>query len=168
MKKTNKLLAMLAIAVATLVPFKSFAQQSAVPQQVAEMYPAAATVNDLGAWSAVLDNAGATLGYYAYSKPASDSIQGFNGETPLLVIFDNEKKGLTIDQALEKEVDAVSGATFTSNGVKASLKACLQNIKANESATTDSCSNIWLWVAIGAAVLLVVVICLIVARRRKN
>ena len=61
MKKTNKLLAMLAIAVATLVPFKSFAQQSAVPQQVAEMYPAAATVNDLGAWSAVLDNAGAVL-----------------------------------------------------------------------------------------------------------
>ena len=76
--------------------------------------------------------------------------------------------GLTIDQALEKEVDAVSGATFTSNGVKASLKACLKNIKANESATTDSCSNIWLWVVIGAAVLLVVVICVVVARRKRN
>ena len=34
--------------------------------------------------------------------------------------------GLTVDEALNKEVDAVSGATYTSNGVKNSLKARLQ------------------------------------------
>ena len=97
-----------------------------------------------------------------------------NKETPAFVgrvveggLFD-AWNGLTIDQALETEVDAVSGATFTSNGVKASLKACLQNIKAGENAATDSCSKIWLWVAIGAAVLLVVVLCVVLARRRKN
>lgn len=200
MKKTNKLLALLAIAVATLVPFKSFAQQSAVPQQVAEMYPTTVTVNDLGAWAAVLDNAGATLGYYAYSKPASDSIQGFNGETPLLVVFDNEKKiqsvilldnketpafvgrvaegglfdawnGLTIDQALETEVDAVSGATFTSNGVKASLKACLKNIKASETADkcpSNGCCCCTTWCIVGGVALLAVVCCVVMLRRKRS
>ena len=34
--------------------------------------------------------------------------------------------GLTVDEALNKDVDAVSGATYTSNGVKNSLKARLQ------------------------------------------
>lgn len=34
--------------------------------------------------------------------------------------------GLTPDEALNKQVDAVSGATFTSNGVKNSLVARLK------------------------------------------
>ena len=202
MKKTNSLLAFIAIAVAMLVPFKTFAQQTAVPQSVAETYPSAATVDDLGAWTAVKDNAGAILGYYAYSKPASDSIQGFNGETPLLVVFDKEKKvqkvvlldnnetpgfvnrvvegglfdawnGLTIDQALETEVDAVSGATFTSNGVKESLKACLKNLKANLSGSGDSCPAngcccCATWCIVGGVALLAVVCCVLVVRRKRN
>ena len=200
MKKTNSLLAFIAIAVAMLVPFKTFAQQTAVPQPVVEMFPAAATVDDLGALTAVMDNAGAILGYYAYSKPASDSIQGFNGETPLLVVFDKEKKvqkvvlldnnetpgfvnrvvegglfdawnGLTIDQALETEVDAVSGATFTSNGVKESLKACLQNIKASETADkcpSNGCCCCTTWCIVGGVALLAVVCCVVMLRRKRS
>ena len=200
MKKTNSLLALIAIAVAMLVPFKTFAQQTAVPQPVVEMFPAAATVDDLGALTAVMDNAGAILGYYAYSKPASDSIQGFNGETPLLVVFDKEKKiqkvllldnnetpgfvnrvvegglfdawnGLTIDQALETEVDAVSGATFTSNGVKESLKACLQNIKASETADkcpSNGCCCCTTWCIVGGVALLAVVCCVVMLRRKRS
>lgn len=200
MKKTNSLLAFIAIAVAMLVPFKTFAQQTAVPQPVAEMYPSAATVDDLGALTAVMDNAGAILGYYAYSKPASDSIQGFNGETPLLVVFDKEKKiqkvllldnnetpgfvnrvvegglfdawnGLTIDQALETEVDAVSGATFTSNGVKESLKACLQSIKASETADkcpSNGCCCCTTWCIVGGVALLAVVCCVVMLRRKRS
>ena len=34
--------------------------------------------------------------------------------------------GLTVDEALGKDVDAVSGATYTSNGVKNSLVARLK------------------------------------------
>ncbi|MBQ6725957.1 MAG: FMN-binding protein [Bacteroidales bacterium] len=200
MKKTNSLLAFIAIAVAMLVPFKTFAHQTAVPQPVVEMFPAAATVDDLGALTAVKDNAGAILGYYAYSKPASDSIQGFNGETPLLVVFDKEKKvqkvvlldnnetpgfvnrvvegglfdawnGLTIDQALETEVDAVSGATFTSNGVKESLKACLQNIKASETADkcpSNGCCCCTTWCIVGGVALLAVVCCVVMLRRKRS
>ncbi len=200
MKKTNSLLALIAIAVAMLVPFKTFARQTAVPQPVVEVFPAAATVDDLGALTAVMDNAGAILGYYAYSKPASDSIQGFNGETPLLVVFDKEKKiqkvllldnnetpgfvnrvvegglfdawnGLTIDQALETEVDAVSGATFTSNGVKESLKACLQNIKASETADkcpSNGCCCCTTWCIVGGVALLAVVCCVVMLRRKRS
>lgn len=200
MKKTNSLLALIAIAVAMLVPFKTFAQQTAVPQPVVEVFPAAATVDDLGALTSVMDNAGAILGYYAYSKPASDSIQGFNGETPLLVVFDKEKKiqkvllldnnetpgfvnrvvegglfdawnGLTIDQALETEVDAVSGATFTSNGVKESLKACLQNIKASETADkcpSNGCCCCTTWCIVGGVALLAVVCCVVMLRRKRS
>jgi Na+-transporting NADH:ubiquinone oxidoreductase subunit NqrC len=34
--------------------------------------------------------------------------------------------GLTVDEALGKDVDAISGATYTSNGVKKSLVARLK------------------------------------------
>ena len=196
MKKTNALFAVLAIAAAVLMPFRTSAQQSALPRQVAEQYPAATAADDLGVWSALKDSAGATLGYYAYSKPASDGIQGFNGETPLLVIFDKDQKiqsvvlldndetpgfvsrvrdgglfdawnGLTIDQALENQVDAVSGATFTSNGVKESLKACLQNIKAN-TASQGGGSSCAVWCVVGCVAIVLIVVCIVVVMRKRR
>ena len=42
--------------------------------------------------------------------------------------FLNSWNGLTAEEALNKEVDAVSGATFSSNGIKNSLKARLEAI----------------------------------------
>ena len=98
----------------------------------------------------VKDTKGVKLGTVLYSSPYSDNVKGFNGPTPLLIALDAEGRiknvvllenqetpkfaqhvvngglfeswnGLTVDEALNKEVDAVSGATYTSNGVKNSL-----------------------------------------------
>jgi len=102
----------------------------------------------------VKDASGNLLGTVLFSSPYSDAVQGFNGPTPLLIALDSDGRiknvvlmdhqetprfaqrvvdgglyeswnGLTVDEALGKEVDAVSGATYTSNGVKLSLKARL-------------------------------------------
>ena len=107
------------------------------------------------AYYEVKDAKGNTLGTVLFSSPYSDGVKGYNGPTPLLIALDAEGRiknvvllenqetphfaqhvvegglyeawnGLTPDEALNKDVDAVSGATFTSNGVKNSLKARLQ------------------------------------------
>ena len=107
------------------------------------------------AYYEVKDAKGNKLGTVLFSSPYSDGIKGFNGPTPLLIALDAEGRinnvvllenqetpnfakrvvdgglyqawnGLTVDEALDKQVDAVSGATFTSNGVKKSLIARLK------------------------------------------
>ena len=106
------------------------------------------------AYYEVKDTKGNKLGTVLFSSPYSDNIKGFNGPTPLLIALDAEGRiknvvllenqetpfyaklvvngglydawnGLTPDDALNKDVDAVSGATYTSNGVKKSLVARL-------------------------------------------
>ena len=106
----------------------------------------------------VKDKAGKVIGTVLLSSPYSDEIKGFNGPTPLQIamdkqgriievrVLDNEEtpnflnrvinagfleswNGLTTNEALNKEVDAVSGATYSSNGIKNSLKARLQEIQ---------------------------------------
>ena len=103
----------------------------------------------------VKDAKGAKLGTVLYSSPYSDNVKGFNGPTPLLIALDAEGRiknvvlldnqetpnfaqrvvdgglyeawnGLTVDEALGKDVDAVSGATYTSKSVKNSLVARLK------------------------------------------
>ncbi len=103
----------------------------------------------------VKDAKGNLIGTVLYSSPYSDNVKGFNGPTPLLIALDAEGrikevallenqetprfaqrvvegglyeawKGLTVDEALNQDVDAVSGATYTSNGVKSSLVARLK------------------------------------------
>lgn len=107
------------------------------------------------AYYEVKDSKGNKLGTVLFSSPYSDGIKGFNGPTPLLIALDAEGRinnvvllenqetpnfakrvvdgglyqawnGLTVDEALDKQVDAVSGATYTSNGVKNSLVARLK------------------------------------------
>ena len=107
------------------------------------------------AYYEVKDAKGNKLGTVLFSSPYSDGIKGYNGPTPLLIALDaegriktvklleNEEtphfaqrvvegglyeswKGLTVDEALNTDVDAVSGATYTSESVKSSLKARLQ------------------------------------------
>lgn len=107
------------------------------------------------AYYEVKDAKGNKLGTVLFSSPYSDGIKGFNGPTPLLIALDAEGRinnvvllenqetpnfakrvvdgglyqawnGLTVDEALDKQVDAVSGATYTSNGVKKSLIARLK------------------------------------------
>lgn len=107
------------------------------------------------AYYEVKDAKGNKLGTILFSSPYSDGVKGFNGPTPLLialdadgrikniVLLDNQEtpnfakrvvegglyeawNGLTVDEALGKDVDAISGATYTSNGVKKSLVARLK------------------------------------------
>ena len=107
---------------------------------------------------AVKDKAGKVIGTVLLSSPYSDNINGFNGPTPLQIALDNDGKiievrildndetpgflnrvikagfmdswnGLTAKEALDKEVDAVSGATYSSNGIQKSLKARLEVIR---------------------------------------
>ena len=75
----------------------------------------------------VKDAKGVKLGTVLYSSPYSD-----NQETPNFAqrVVDGGLyeawNGLTVDEALGKDVDAVSGATYTSKGVKNSLVARLK------------------------------------------
>lgn len=107
---------------------------------------------------AVKDEKGKVIGMVLLSSPYSDEIMGFNGPTPLQIALDAEGKiievrvldndetpkflqrvidagfldswdGLTVEEALNKEVDAVSGATYSSKGIQNSLKARLEAIK---------------------------------------
>ena len=104
---------------------------------------------------AVKDKNGKVIGTVLLSSPYSDNIQGFNGPTPLQIALDEKGKiievrvldnnetpsflnkvinagflnswnGLTVKEALDKNVDAVSGATYSSNGIQQSLKARLE------------------------------------------
>ncbi len=107
---------------------------------------------------AVKNDKGKVIGTVLLSSPYSDEIKGFNGPTPLQIALDGSGKiieirvlknnetpsflnrvldagflnswnGLTVEEALNKEVDAVSGATYSSNGIQKSLKARLQVVK---------------------------------------
>ena len=106
---------------------------------------------------AVKDKKGTVIGTVLLSSPYSDDIKGFNGPTPLQIAMDKDGKiievrvlannetpnflnrvveagflkswdGLTAKEALDKKVEAVSGATFSSNGIQNSLKARLQAV----------------------------------------
>ena len=107
------------------------------------------------AYYEVKDAKGNFLGTVLFSSPYSDGVKGFNGPTPLLIVLDpgdriknvvilenqetpnyvvrmaeggllNAWNGLTVNEALHKDVDAVSGATYTSNSVKESLRVRLE------------------------------------------
>ena len=196
MKKAFILITLAVMAVA-FMPFRSFAQQKTVPEQVSKIFSTASSLEAQGVWSRVFDAKGTLLGYVAYSKPASNGIQGFNGETPLMIIFDAKKtirkvvlldnnetpgfvsrveqgglfdawNGMTIDQALDAKVDAISGATFTSTGVKQSLQACLQNLKKNVPQDDEGSVSCGTWCIVGGAALLLAVICIVVVVARKR
>lgn len=106
----------------------------------------------------VLDAQDKVLGYVVYSKPASDGVKGYAGETPVLIAFDTKRvilgvymlanqetpkfvqrveaagfyknwNGLTAKKALKKEVDVVSGATYTSRAVAESVRLALETLK---------------------------------------
>ena len=98
----------------------------------------------------VKDAQGEVIGTLLFSMPYTESVKGYNGNTPLLIALDandcikqvvmlpnhetprfaerveegglyHSWDGLTVEEALTKPVDAISGATYTSNGVKGTL-----------------------------------------------
>ena len=103
----------------------------------------------------VKDAQGELLGTLLYSMPYTEAVKGYNGNTPLIIALDAEGRikqvvvlpnhetprfaervessglykswdGLTVEEALAKPVDAISGATYTSNGVKNTLAVRLK------------------------------------------
>ena len=126
-----------------------------VPQKIVDLFPNASSIEENGSLITVMDKKGNVLGYVLNSKPASNGIQGKFGETPLEILFDGKKvvtnvemlpnqetpdfvkrversglmeswDGLGVDAALAKEVDVVSGATYTSESVIKSFKAAVK------------------------------------------
>lgn len=103
----------------------------------------------------VKDGNGNVIGTVLFSVPFTNDVKGFNGPTPLFIALDKDNRiirvslmdnqetprfaqrvadgglyeawnGLTVEEAIGKEVDAISGATYTSNGVKNTLKKRLE------------------------------------------
>lgn len=134
------------------------AQNDGIDMAIVKAFPTVKSVKKAKKWTEVYDANKKLLGYAVYSKPASDGIKGYNGETPVLIAlspkqvilgvwllenketpkfakkvedagFYNNWNGLTVKQALKKDVDAVSGATYTSNAVAKSVRAALENLK---------------------------------------
>jgi len=103
----------------------------------------------------VKDAQGELLGTLLYSMPYTEGVKGYNGNTPLIIALDAEGRikqvvvlpnhetprfaervessglykswdGLTVEEAIAKPVDAISGATYTSEGVKNTLAVRLK------------------------------------------
>ena len=118
-------------------------------------FPTVKSVNKTDKWTEVYDANKKLLGYAVYSKPASDGIRGYAGETPVLVALTPKKvvsgvyllpnletprfiksiddagyfanwNGLSVKKAIKKEVDAVSGATLSSGAIARSVQAALK------------------------------------------
>lgn len=127
-----------------------------------------------------------TVGSVLLSSPYSDGVKGYAGPTPLLIALDKEGKimqvrilanretpgflksvtnagffeswnGLSVDEALQKDVDAVSGATYSSRGIQNSLKARLAVVSRQSVAETTDNSALWP----NLCILLVVVMALV-------
>ena len=183
------------VAVWMLLPSAALAQTNReVSPEIRSVFGKASGVNQEKTangqpWYKVYDAQQHLLGYVSYSKPASDGITGFAGETPLMVAFDTKRKikavvlleneetprfvervsagglfsawnGLTIKQALKKQPDVVSGATYTSKSVIASLHALLSRLDVVEQTHSQ-----WMWGAGGGCLGLLLIVT--IRKRRK-
>ena len=115
---------------------------------------------------------GELIGTLLFSMPYAEAVKGYNGNTPLVIAIDAEghiKKvvvlpnhetprfaervesgglyqswdGLTVEEALAKPVDAISGATYTSNGVKNTLAVRLQAYQRQLQKDYSTQPNFW-------------------------
>lgn len=137
-----------------------------ISDEVLEFFPQVASLRLIpNVWTEVDDKEGKNLGYIIYTAPYSNDIQGFAGNTPLVIALDEQQKiigtkilnnhesasylkyvtekglfenwnGLSVRAALDKQVDAISGATYTSEAVINSFKAGLSVLN-----NTGYCQN---------------------------
>lgn len=128
-----------------------------VPTEIAKAFPKAKSIKKESKWTVVYDAQKKVMGYAVYSKPASNGIKGYAGETPLLValnakqrvqkvvLLNNEEtprflqlvvesglldswNGMKLKRARKHEVDVVSGATFSSRSIIQSFQAAIKNL----------------------------------------
>lgn len=155
--------------------------------EIHDLFPDAQQLQLLDtSYFAVKDAENETVGSVLLSSPYSDGIKGYAGPTPLLIALDKEGKimqvrilanretpgflksvtnagffeswnGLSVDEALQKDVDAVSGATYSSRGIQNSLKARLAVVSRQSVAETTDNSALWP----NLCILLVVVMALV-------
>ena len=125
--------------------------------EIVKAFPTAKGVQKKDKWIVVYDANKKVLGYAVYSKPASNGIKGYNGETPLMIalspkekvmsviLLDNQETpsfiarvmeagllkswdGMKVKKAAKKKVDTVSGATYSSRSIIQTLQAALGNL----------------------------------------
>jgi len=132
-------------------------QKDGLAAEIVAAFPTAKSVKKTAKWTEVYDAKKVLLGYAVYSKPASDGIKGYAGETPLMVALDTKQQiicvqmldnqetpgflqkmvnagllkswdGMKPAKAVKKNVDAVSGATYSSTSIIQTLQAALKGI----------------------------------------
>ncbi len=128
-----------------------------VPAEITNAFPKAKSIKKEKKWTVVYDAKKAVLGYAVYSKPASNGIKGYAGETPLLVALNAKERvqkvvllkneetprflqmvvgaglldswnGMKLRKARRQEVDVVSGATYSSRSIIKSFQAAIKNL----------------------------------------
>lgn len=128
-----------------------------IPVEIVSAFPTAKSIKKEAKWTAVYDAKKVLLGYAVYSKPASNGIKGYAGETPLMVALTPENKvksvvllannetpgylaqvvnsgllktwdGMKLKRAKKKTPDTVSGATYSSRSIIETFKAAIKNL----------------------------------------
>ena len=128
-----------------------------IAAEIVNAFPTCKGVKQEGKWTVVYDAKKNVLGYAVYSKPASNGIKGYNGETPLMIALSPKKKvmsvillenhetpnylsrvvnagllkswdGMKAKKAAKKKVDTISGATYSSRSIIQTLQAALGNL----------------------------------------
>lgn len=127
-----------------------------LPAEIVKAYPKAKSIKKEAKWTVVYDAKQAVIGYAVYSKPASDGIKGYAGETPLMVALNAKQRiqkvvlldnmetpnflqrvidagllnswdGLKPKRARKHDVDVVSGATYSSRSIIQTFQAAIKN-----------------------------------------
>ncbi len=128
-----------------------------IAAEIVNAFPTCKGIKKEDKWIVVYDAKKNVLGYAVYSKPASNGIKGYNGETPLMIALSPKKKVMSVTlldnqetpsfltrvvnagllkswddmkvkKAAKKKVDTVSGATYSSRSIIQTLQAALGNL----------------------------------------
>lgn len=128
-----------------------------LPAEIVNAFPTAKSIKKESKWTLVYNAKKALLGYAVYSKPASNGIKGYAGETPLMVALGTNEKivsvtllnnnetpnylsrvvnagllkswdGMKLKRAKKKHVDTVTGATFSSQSIIKTFQATIKNL----------------------------------------
>lgn len=153
------------------------------------------TPRDSASWTVTAKSTREPLGYIVSSAPYAKDVEGFAGATPLYIYIggngtvkaiaaaDNEEtpgffesawngiagrwNGLTVEKAAALEVDAVSGATFSSNAVIANVRAALAACSVSAEKRNAAPAAGWAKTAATAAVLLLGAMCAFFLKGKK-
>lgn len=128
-----------------------------LPPEITKAFPKAKSIKKEAKWTVVSDAKNKVVGYAVYSKPASNGITGYAGETPLMIALNSKQRikqvvllenketpsflqmvvdagllnswdGMKPQTAIAHKVDAVSGATYSSISIIKSLRAALKKL----------------------------------------